>query len=375
MRGPIRRALCAAAGSLAIAGAAHAAAPVLTSFDAASLSAPDQSARLTGGIDLASATSLPVLSYGPMDMSRDAVSNLATSVALIDGINLAVGYNVDLAGQVTSLDSSGLPSLNALFLSPADPSYASLASGGDFVGATAAIADDLHVTVGGARLSPGYTTYTPGAADALARTGGAANPFSLRAATSLLGGVTWNIAKWAGFGMTASQTSEHNGVLGTAAAGVNANTTALGVSARVALGGGWVTTAAYSEGVTQLDLKPGITPSLSSDSLHTRSYGIAIAKNGLFGDDALGVAVSRPAFGADGSEFITLPGGQGQPQFFTRSNMLAGTTPETDFEVGYVTTFMDGSVALQTNASYQMNFAGQEGATSLSLLSRARIKF
>jgi hypothetical protein len=47
----------------------------------------------------------------------------------------------------------------------------------------------------------------------------------------------------------------------------------------------------------------------------------------------------------------------------------------TDIEVGYVTTFLDGSLALQTNASYQMNFAGQTGANSVSLLSRARIKF
>ena len=375
MRGLIRRALCAAAGSLAIAGAAHAAAPVLTSFDAASISASDQTALLSSGVSLSDAIALPVLANGPSDLSRDTVSNLATSIALIDGINLQVGYRADLAGRDASFDSSGLPVLSGLFVLSPNASYASLASGGDFVGATVALADDLHVTASGARLSPGYTTYTAGAAAELARVGGAANPFSLRAATSLLGGVTWDIAKWVGLGVNASQTSEHNGMLGTAVAGVNANTSAVGVSARVALGGGWVTTAAYSEGVTQLDLRPGITPSLSGDSLRTRSYGIAIAKNGLFGDDALGLAVSRPAFGTEGSEFITLPSGQGQPQFFTRSNMLAGTTPETDIEVGYVTTFMDGSVALQTNASYQMNYAGQTGATSVSLLSRARIKF
>jgi hypothetical protein len=157
-------------------------------------------------------------------------------------------------------------------------------------------------------------------------------------------------------------------------AGVNANTTALGVSARVAFGNGWVTTASYNEGITQLDIKPGFTPSLA-DSLRTRSYGISIAKNGLFGDDALGLAVSRPAFGADGSVFLTTPTGQSAPQFFSHNNLLNSATPETDIEVGYVTTFLDGSLALQTNASYQMNFAGQNGATSVSLLSRARIKF
>ena len=37
--------------------------------------------------------------------------------------------------------------------------------------------------------------------------------------------------------------------------------------------------------------------------------------------------------------------------------------------------FMDGALALQANASYQMNYQGQTGATSLSVLSRAKIKF
>ena len=49
--------------------------------------------------------------------------------------------------------------------------------------------------------------------------------------------------------------------------------------------------------------------------------------------------------------------------------------PESDFQLGYITNFMDGAVALQTNAAYQTNFQGQPGATSVSLLSRAKIKF
>ena len=377
MRGFFRSALCAVAGSLAIAGAAHAAAPVLTSFDGASLAAPARPAGFSGSVDLSQSFAPPAVSYGPPDAGRLSVSNVATSVALVPGLDLELGYKVDLAGRVGSYDAASSRAFDGLFLSGSSPnaSYASLASGGDFIGATAALADDLHVTVSGANLAPGYSTYSPGATAALARVGGASNPFSLRAATSLLGGVSWNIANWVGIGVTASQTSEHGGVLGVAAPGVNASTTALGVDAHVAFGGGWVTTASYSEGISQLNLKPGLSPSLSSDSLRTRSYGIAIAKNGLFGDDALGLAVSRPALGTDGGEFITMPGGQGRPQFFTRSNMLDGTTPETDIEVGYVTTFMDGSLALQTNASYQMNYAGQNGANAVSLLSRARINF
>ena len=374
MRGLIRSALCAFAGSLAIAGAAYAAAPVATSFDPAAVSAPASASSLAGQVDLSQALAFPTLSYGPPDLSRDTVANVFSSVRLVDGLNLEVGYKVDLAGQVISPATSDA---NGLFFSGSalNAPYASLASGGDFLGATVALADDLHLSVGTANLSSGYSSYSSGAASALARVGSGGPLFSLRAANSLLGGLTWNVSKWAGIGVTASQTSERGGVLGTPIAGVNANTSAVDISARVQLGAGWVTTASYSEGITQLDLKPGFSASLASDSLRTRSYGISIAKNGLFGDDALGLAVSRPAFNADGSAFITTRGGQGRPQFFTRSNLLEGTTPETDIEVGYVTTFLDGSLALQTNASYQMNFAGQNGANSVSLLSRARIKF
>jgi hypothetical protein len=345
---------------------------VATSFDAASISAPASARTLGSQVDLSQTFALPALNYGPPDLSRDAIPSFATSVALVDGLSLQVGYKVDLAGQ-SSLSSNS----NGLFFSGSTPAapYASLASGGDFVGATVALADDLHLSVGSANLASGYSTYSSGAASSLARVGSGTNLFSLRAANSLLGGLTWDIGKWGGIGLTASQTSERGGVLGTPIAGVNANTAAVDVSARVQLGAGWVTTASYSEGITQLDLKPGFSPALASDSLRTRSYGIAIAKNGLFGDDALGFAVSRPAFNADGSAFITTRSAPGRPQFFTRSNLLEGTTPETDIEVGYVTTFLDGSLALQTNASYQMNFAGQTGANSVSLLSRARIKF
>ena len=31
---------------------------------------------------------------------------------------------------------------------------------------------------------------------------------------------------------------------------------------------------------------------------------------------------------------------------------------ETDFQLGYVTNFLDGAVALQTNAAYQTNYPG-----------------
>ncbi len=367
MKGWGRRAICAAAGSLALAG-------VLAAANAAAVDVPLPAFTADSrSVDLGQAFSLPQLAYGPLAAARPALSDTVASVSLVTGLDLELGYKVDLTGRFDPLDQAH--TFDGLFLSPVPvgSSYASLASGGNFVGAAAALAGDLHVGFGVASLSPGFSTYTPDAYTALARIGGRPLHYDLRSGTSLLAGVSWQIGSWGELGVMASNTHEHDGILGIASPGSNTNTSALGISARVSLGSGWVTTASYSEGISQLDLKPGRSPFVAGDEFHTRSYGIAIAKNGLFGDDALGLAVSRPALGSDGGEFITMPGGN--PRFFMRNSMMPGSVPETDIEVGYVTTFLDGALALQTNASYQMNFAGQYGANAVQLLSRARIKF
>ncbi len=369
MKVSLRRALCAVAATLALAGGAQASAP----YGLLPLAAT-QINTIAGAVDL----SQTVMASGPPATQRLGVANVTASAALITGLDLELGYKIDLAGRIAPVDASNTHIFDGLFLSSASSGspYASLAGGGNFLGAAAALADDLHVSVGVLNLGSGATGYAPDAYTALARLGGQPAPYDPRGARSLLAGVSWNLASWGDLGLTASSTAEQNGVLGQAAPGVNANTTALGVSARVRLGNGWVTTASYSEANTQLDPRPGMT--LSSDALRTRAYGIAIAKNGLFGDDALGFAVSRPALGstADGAAFITLPGvSTSGPAFFSRDHLLTGAVPETDVEIGYVTTFLDGSLALQTNASFQMNYAGQNGTNNVSLLSRARIKF
>ena len=40
-----------------------------------------------------------------------------------------------------------------------------------------------------------------------------------------------------------------------------------------------------------------------------------------------------------------------------------------------MTTFMDGALALQANAGYQMNVAGLGGTNAVSVISRAKINF
>ena len=369
MKAWLRSAVCAVAVSLAVASGAHAFAPAQTAYP---LATPGGATA----VDLQS-LSLPAGSYGPAAVSRLAVSNVATSISLITGLDLELGYKVDLNGRIDPFDATDAHTFDGLFLSSASAAmpYTSLADGGNLYGFAAAVADDLHVRLNVGNLE-GTASSTPDAFTALAHVGGVPAPYAARTATTLLGGVDWNPTKWSDVGLMATQTSERNGLLGQAAPGANATTTAVGVAARLHLGGGWVTTATYSEGVTQLDLRPGLNlASLAApDSLRTRSYGIAIAKNGLFGDDTLGFAVSRPALGGSGSDFSLTTGQDGQ-RFFSRNNILQGTTPETDIEVGYITTFLDGSVALQANASYQMNYAGQNGENAVSLLSRARIKF
>ena len=63
------------------------------------------------------------------------------------------------------------------------------------------------------------------------------------------------------------------------------------------------------------------------------------------------------------------------PPLFAAGNRAPTQTPETDLQVGYVTQFLNGALALQANASYQMNYQGLSGANSVSVLSRAKIKF
>ncbi len=188
---------------------------------------------------------------------------------------------------------------------------------------------------------------------------------------SLLAGLSWDLSDFAGIGLTAISSVRDGVPLGyDASLPGKASTNAIGVSAHLGLGGGWVTKLAYSEGLSQLDLRSGQT------TADEQSYSIAIAKRGLFGDDAMGFAFSRPAPSLMGSFTEGLAAsGDLPPMVIAHGEKLGPQAPETDFQLGYVTNFLDGALALQANASYQMNYQGQTGATSVSLLSRAKIKF
>ena len=144
-----------------------------------------------------------------------------------------------------------------------------------------------------------------------------------------------------------------------------ADSASLGISARVGFGEGWVTTIAYSEGVTQLDLnRDGLITRF--DPVRSQAYALGLAKQGLFGADALGIALSRPLqiFSADNL------GAMNSSLAFASSQAR-----ESDVELGYITTFLDGTLALQANAAYQLNPAGVKGQTAVTGVARAKLNF
>jgi len=375
MRGPFNRAVIVAAVVVASAAIAlpSAARASSASGDVSAITAPH--ARLADSFSVDLPSVLPPPSSGPADLSRYATNEVESEILLFDGISLDSGFNVDVARMLDRYAPTA-GAYDGLFYSTVGSPYAALSSGGSYVGANWALGDSLHVVFGQASTAPGLNRYLLGPSQAAARLGGLGLPYDARSTRSLLAGVSWNFARWGGLDLTASQAAERDGALGVSDTAINtARTSALGFSAHVGFGGGWVTTASYSEGITQLNLKPGALAAGTESGTRTQSYGFAVAKHGLFGNDTLGVAFVQPALGYFNGNNSFTPTSPNDMQFFARNQVFSGKTPETDIELGYITAFRDGQVALQANAAYQTNVGGQNGLNAVSLLSRAKIKF
>jgi hypothetical protein len=288
---------------------------------------------------------------------------LASSVILSPSLALDFGKGLDIATRFSSNAASP-------FLSAVSAPYTALANGGRYTGVTLAPADNLRIRLGATindeRLDRFQFDYS-------APTGPLALTYDASQSKTLLGGLSFDISD--GFGVDVTGiASERSGIpLGYSRSNgltPKSTTAALDISAHMDFGRGWVTTASFSEGMTQLD--PQST--FAGGVLREQSYSIAIAKRGVFGDDVLGLAFSRPAPSMSGS-FSALSAVGDMPLTVAPRVPLTNRAQETDIQVGYVTNFLDGAVALQTNAAYQTNTQGQPGATSVSLLSRAKIKF
>ena len=330
-------------------------------------------------------TTPAVFANGPA--SRDVVqgymSNLAISASPSEDVTFDMGYKLRLAGRINEYDANSSQAYSGLFLSASavNSPYASLTDGGNYIGTTIKVADNIDVRTAFSWLSPnGQQTVLP-ANDLLAyydmhhQTA----PFEQRDANAAVMSVSWNFASWGGLGVVASQTDEHNGVLGGTGSGAfnvasSANTSAVDATMRVALAPNWLATVSYGEGLTRLDLQPdGILSSASS--LRSRSYGIAVATRDVLGDDSLGFALSRPMHIYDGNGTLTAATAVDDAGNLTISHAAIGfaeAAPETDVEVGYSRSFMEGRLALQTDAAYQMDVGGQSGRDAATFITRLK---
>ena len=348
--------------------------PSLQSFGAAkAISAYELSATGVTGYELQPQVA------AALDMSGARLANIAygapltlatfaTSTVLTPNLALDSGYGLDIAARFSDYDGGRSP-----FLAPVSAPYLGLANGGRYAGVTFVPAPNLRVRLGSTVNSERLDSFH---FDPVAPNGNLGLTYDASETRSLLGGVSWDVSGALGLDVTGISASRTGVPLGfDANIAPRATTNAIGVSAHMNIGAGWVTTASFSDGMTQLDQKGA----LGAATLQEQSYSIAIAKHGLFGDDALGLSFSRPAPSMAGSFTSLIGAGSGDlPPLVVASAPQINNTPrapENDVQLGYVTNFLNGAVSLQTNAAYQTNYQGQPGATSVSLLSRAKIKF
>jgi hypothetical protein len=310
-----------------------------------------------------------------------AVDPLALDMSSSFGNNASTP-GTDAAAPFAALDSQATPILGGLLPTAAslNSPYAPLAIAGDFGSSTVSLGDDFDARFAGASLDAEAPDSALTSLSQLA--GGSAPPSAPRVAEAGFAGVDWNFSHWGALGLQASQSSAESGAFGAASVGPlelakNASTSAIGTNVRVGFGNGWVTTVSYSQGTTNLDLKSSSL--VSADTFASRAYGFAIAKRGVFDNDdaSIGFAVSRPiqVYSSGGSDFQADGLGVDGASALGRSLLGQGQAQETDLSLGYVTSFMDGALALQANAGYQMNLYGQTGQNGVSFISRAKINF
>jgi hypothetical protein len=290
-------------------------------------------------------------------LTQDASALRPNAIGIANGIQLQLSHGrnwdpyADLFPAASSLNSTYLTGTNTR-------ATVSFALGKDVS------LDASHVTLGLGALSDAQPS---GLARDLAQRLGT----DLRGAGTTTANLNWNFSEWAGIGLMASHSNGDTALLSNIPAslrgGGSTDSSALGISARVGFGEGWITTLTYAEGVTQLDLSRDKLVTGGGDPVRSDAFGIGLAKKGLFGDDAFGISLSRPlqiytgsvGFGALNTNFA-----------------LANTQArESDVELGYVTTFLDGTLALQANAAYQLNAAGTRGQNAVTGVARAKLNF
>ncbi len=316
------------------------------------------------------------------DVVRGYMSNLAISASPTEAVSFDMGYKLRLSGRINEYDANSSPAYAGLFVSASavNSPYASLTNGGNYIGTTVNLADGLNLRTGFSWMSPDSQWSGAPASDQLARYDMQnQSVFERRNANAAVMGLSWNFASWGGLGVVTSQTVEHNGVLGGQSSGAmniarSADTTAVDASMRIGLGKDWLATVSYGEGLTHLNIEPD-TLLNSASGLHSRSYGIAVATRNVFGNDSLGFALTRPMYLDSGSGTIaaaTAVDRAGNLTISSSTLAFAEKTPETDLEVGYTKSFLEGRLSLQSDAAYQLDVAGQTGRNAVTFVTRLK---
>lgn len=322
-------------------------------------------------VGVAAAAAMLVIAAGGSAQAASARMPASSSLPAEDAssaplLHLAVegGPALGHAGGAGSSDRTLFPMAKAA-LSP----YDSLTRGGSFLSAAIRLASNLHFHITASNLSAEQQARRAPLANSRAAISGGFMPAQTTAAQASL---TWKLRPWARLSLSAGEAKETAALIGGPAL-ATARTSSVGLAAHLGLGDGWVTTFAYRQGSTQLALKPAFAQALQND----RSYGITLAKHDLFSHrDAVGLAIVRPGDIYTGGIDLSSPMGVDLTRtLIDRRGLLSGSKSETDVELGYVTTFFDGALALQANAGYQMNVAGQNGSNAVTVLSRAKINF
>jgi hypothetical protein len=295
-----------------------------------------------------------------LDWSASELSGPAVATAALDGTTADLqarfpGYDLDADDFLLAMGTAKSPD-------------AMLFERESFTSETLALAGDMHLRLTEARLQPDGVNLAPISDFSEMETG---RPAQLPQPATLLAGAEWDFASWGGLGIAGSQTQSDpfSGGPGRFELPGDRFASMLGVSAHLNFGDGWVTSFSYDEGKTQLDLRPNVL-AVSDDTKSDGVFGVGVAKNDLFGEDALALDMIRPVQ-PNGNNLVNNGNYSGLlgPQI-----SLSSATPETDFQLDYETSF-NGNVMLQANAGYQMNVAGQNGTKAISVLSRAKINF
>jgi hypothetical protein len=211
-------------------------APSLLSFSAAkAASAYELSATGVAGVSIRS------------DLAATLNGAEAASRALTGNLALDTGRGLDLASRFTAADGAASP-----FLMPVQMPYLGLANGGRYGGLTYVPAPNLRLRVGASVSSERLDHFS---FDPITPDGPLELTYGASQSRSLLAGASW---QQGAFGLDlAGISSDRSGVpLGFANAGAlssRAATNAVSVAAHMNLGAGWVTTASFSDGMTQLD--------------------------------------------------------------------------------------------------------------------------